>query len=102
MVKKGVPVARVRKKRGRGRPPVHSERWSKVSVVLFNRQIVSLDRLATEIRRHTGQVLNRAGIIRALIDAVVDSRLDLTRVTSEAELKQYLAHAITDAPAHGD
>jgi len=28
-----------------GRPPVHDEAWTKVTVVLFNRQIVFLDRL---------------------------------------------------------
>jgi hypothetical protein len=28
---------------GRGRPPVHQESWSKVSVVLFDRQIAHLD-----------------------------------------------------------
>ena len=33
-------------KRKPGRPPVHDEAWTKVTVVLFNRQIVFLDRLA--------------------------------------------------------
>ena len=33
-----------------GRPPVHEEAWTKVTVVLFNRQIVFLDRLAANIR----------------------------------------------------
>ena len=41
MVKKLAPALKARKtKVGRGRPPVHSETWSKVSVVLFDRQIV--------------------------------------------------------------
>ena len=44
----------------RGRPPVHQETWSKVSVVLFDRQIVHLDRLTTDIRGTSGRVLNRA------------------------------------------
>ena len=50
----------------RGRPPVHQETWSKVSVVLFDRQIVHLDRIATDIRGKSGKVLNRAELIRAL------------------------------------
>src|SRR5471032_2354642 len=58
---------------GRGRPPVHSETWSKVSVVLFDRQILHLDLLATDIRGRSGKVLNRAEIIRALIDGLIDS-----------------------------
>ena len=61
-----------------GRPPVHSETWSKVSVVLFDRQIHHLDRLATDIRGKTGKVLNRAEIIRALIDGLIDSGMDIT------------------------
>src|SRR5437879_5260918 len=55
-------------KPSRGRPPVHQEKWSKVSVVLFDRQILHLDRLSTEIRSTNRKVLNRAEIIRALID----------------------------------
>ena len=52
MLKKRSDGASLRNKLkpGRGRPPVHQETWSKVSVVLFDRQIVHLDRLATDIR----------------------------------------------------
>ena len=59
-----------------GRPPVHDEAWTKVTVVLFNRQIVFLDRLAANIR--------------ALLDAVTDADLDLTSATSEADMKATL------------
>jgi hypothetical protein len=74
-------------KAGRGRPPVHQETWSKVSVVLFDRQIVQLDRLATDIRGKSGKALNRAEIIRALIDALIDSGMDVTASGSEADLR---------------
>ena len=63
----------------RGRPPVHVETWSKVSVVLFDRQILHLDRLSTDIRGKSGKVLNRAEIIRALIDGLIDSGMDITQ-----------------------
>src|SRR5262249_52514431 len=62
---------RARSRPGPGRPPVHSETWSKVSVVLFDRQIVHLDRLSTAIRGASGKTLNRAEIIRALIDGLL-------------------------------
>jgi hypothetical protein len=81
------PTTRPATKPGPGRPPVHSETWSKVSVVLFDRQIVLLDRLATEIRGKTGKVLNRAEIIRALIDGLIDSGMDVTAAGSEADLR---------------
>jgi hypothetical protein len=70
-----------------GRPPVHDEAWTKVTVVLFNRQIVFLDRLAANIRAQSGAAISRAQLIRALLDAVTDADVDLTAATSENDLK---------------
>jgi hypothetical protein len=88
------PKPRARAKIGRGRPPVHHETWSKVSVVLFDRQVVHLDRLATDIRGRSGKVLNRAEIIRALIDGLIDSGMDVTSTASEADLRARLARRL--------
>jgi hypothetical protein len=88
------PKVRARAKPGRGRPPVHRETWSKVSVVLFDRQIVHLDRLAADIRGRSGKVLNRAEIIRALIDGLIDSGMDVTSAGSEADLRARLARRL--------
>jgi len=85
------PTAQETTRRGPGRPPVHDEEWTKVTVVLFNRQIVFLDRLAADIRATTGAAISRAEIIRALIDALMDSDLDLTTVTSQADVKALLS-----------
>jgi hypothetical protein len=71
---------------------VHNETWSKVSVVLFDRQILHLDRLAT--RAPSGKSLNRAEIIRALIDALIDSGMDITAVGSEADLRARVARRL--------
>ena len=70
-----------------GRPPVHEEAWTKVTVVLFNRQIVFLDRLAANIRAQSGAAISRAQLLRSLVDAVADADIDLTAATSEADLK---------------
>ena len=78
-------------KAGRGRPPVHQETWSKVSVVLFDRQIQHLDRLSTDIRGKSGKNLNRAEIIRALIDGLIDSGMDVTSTGTEADLRARVA-----------
>jgi hypothetical protein len=75
------------KKRPRGRPRTHQEQWVKVSVVLFERQIVDLDSYVTDIRRHNGNVLNRAGLIRAVIDAFLNSAIDRRAIQSEAGLR---------------
>ena len=76
---------------GPGRPALHEEAWSKVTVVLLNRHVVFLDRLATNIRERTGTAIKCAEIIRALIDVLAESDLDLTSATSAAELKALLA-----------
>src|SRR5579863_4561049 len=81
----------------RGRPPVHQESWSKVSVVLFDRQIVHLDRTTTDIRGKSGTVLNRAEIIRALIDGWIDSGMDITSVGSEGDLRARVARRLGSA-----
>jgi hypothetical protein len=87
-------ITRITTKPGPGRPPVHHETWSKVSVVLFDRQILHLDRLATEIRGKSGKVLNRAEIIRALIDGLIDSGMDITATASEADLRARVARRL--------
>ena len=73
---------------------MHQESWSKVSVVLFDRQIVHLDRLAIDIRGRSGRVLNRAEIIRALIDGLIDSGMDVTSTSSEADLRARVARRL--------
>lgn len=85
---------RLATKAPRGRPPVHQDTWSKVSVVLFDRQIVHLDCLATDIRGKSGKAINRAEIIRALIDGLIDSGMDITASGSEADLRARVARRL--------
>ena len=89
VVKRAPHVAAGRARRGR--PLIHDEAWSKVSVVLMDRQIVRLDRLVSEIHRATGAILTRAGVIRALVDGVVGNGLDVTNVSSEFDLRDRIA-----------
>jgi hypothetical protein len=78
----------------RGRPSVHHESWSKVSVVLFDRQVLRLDRLVTDIRKHSGAALNRTVIIRALIDGLLDSKCDLRTSRTESDLRRCIADSL--------
>ncbi len=80
-----------KKPKKRGRRPSHTEHWTKVTVVLFDRQIVFLDRLGADIRAASGVAISRAHVIRALIDALSESDLDLTGTRSEADLKAILS-----------
>jgi hypothetical protein len=81
-------------KPGRGRPPVHKEAWSKVSVVLFDRQIAHLDDYHASRRGRKGKPLNRAEIIRALIDGLIESGMDINAATSEADLRARVARRL--------
>jgi len=80
----------IAKPKRRGRRPSHTEHWTKVTVVLFDRQIVFLDRLSADIRDASGVAISRAHVIRALIDTLSESDLDLTGTRSEADLKAIL------------
>jgi hypothetical protein len=82
-------------KRKPGRPPVHDEAWTKVTVVLFNRQILFLDTLAASIHAQSGATISRAQLIRALVDAVADAHVDLTAALSEADLKATVLARLT-------
>ena len=94
MVAKRVRQKLFRHKARRGRPRVHSEAWSKVSVVLFDRQIVQLDSLTTHIRHKTGTLVHRAVLIRGVLDGLFDSKLDITTVASERELRARIAQRL--------
>ena len=77
-------------KRGPGRPPIHDEAWTKVTVVLFNRQIVLLDRIAANIRAQSGAAISRAQLIRSFVDAIGEGNVDLTAARTEQDLKATL------------
>jgi hypothetical protein len=81
----------------RGRPRVHREPWAKVSVVLFERQVKRLDALTRDVRRKTGRAMTRAEIIRALIDGLIVSGIDLTDYGSEAALRTHIAGRLASA-----
>ena len=82
-----IGAANAPQKRRPGRPPIHDETWTKVTVVLFDRQIGFLDRLAANIHEKSGATISRAQLIRSLLDAVSAADIDLTASTSEADLK---------------
>lgn len=77
--------------RGRGRPRVHTESWIKVSVVLFDRQLRELDRLTKHGLRQGQASLNRAVVIRGLIDGLLLSGLDVSGHRTEGQLRETIA-----------
>lgn len=59
-------------------------------MVLFDRQIHFLDRLAANIQAHSGATITRAVLIRSLVDALTEAEIDLTAARSEGDLKATL------------
>jgi hypothetical protein len=55
---------------------------------------VQLDRLATDGRGRNGKVFNRAEIIRALIDGLIDSGMDIASTASESDLRARVARRL--------
>ena len=66
-----------------------------MSVVMFERQVLDLDRLTAAIRARTGANLTRAEVIRSLLDALSESRLDVTAIVSGAQLKRLLLQKLS-------
>ena len=97
---KGKPKTAAKKKRAaveanheplrRGRPAKHTEDWSKITAVLFDRQVVYLDRLSADIRANTRATVTRAEILRGLIGFLEESKIDITGATSEEALTEIL------------
>lgn len=73
-----------------GRPKEEREPTVKATVVLYSRQLAFLDRLCVDVRAKTGKYLDRAGLIRGLIDALAESKVDLSEATSEGDVKAEL------------
>ncbi len=59
--------------------------------MLFDRQIARLDDLRRRIGRRQGVTLTRASLIRAVIDGVLDSAVELNTISSERDLRRRVA-----------
>ena len=81
-------------KPGPGRPPVHRKPGPKSRSCSSTARFIHLDRLAIDIRGKNGKVMNRAEIIRALIDGLIDSGMDVTGSASEADLRARVARRL--------
>ena len=62
----------VAERMGRGRPGA-GEPYQKVTVTLYDRQILMLDKVALAFRERTGEFTNRAELIRVIIDQAAAS-----------------------------
>jgi hypothetical protein len=64
-------------------------------VILFDRQVHALDTLADTMRGRGSRSINRASLIRALIDGMLRSPLDFSGLSSEADLRDDIARRMS-------
>jgi hypothetical protein len=73
-----------------------------VSVVLFDRQVRQLDQLSRKARRNGHKSINRACLIRGLIDGMILSGIDLSLHPTERHVSEDIAARLRAArPAVG-
>lgn len=72
----------------------HAETYSKQTFVLFDRQVAFLRRLQAETQLATGAKISLSEIVRAMVDALEQSGVDLSDATTEAELAELLAERL--------
>jgi len=59
-----------------------------VSVVLFDREVKKIDQLISDARKRGRTSLNRASLIRAVVDGVLDYGLEMANMTTESALRR--------------
>ncbi|HEY0139312.1 MAG TPA: hypothetical protein VGF48_00375 [Thermoanaerobaculia bacterium] len=74
------------------RPPVHTERWGKVDVVVFERHIAYLDIMSILIRLRHRKAIPRAEIVRAFVEFMERSGIDFTEFRSGDEIAAHLVN----------
>ena len=70
-------------KRGPGRPKTRGNSSFKTMMTLKQEQVIWLDRLFLTIRSNNERILDRGQLIRAFIDALMESSLVLDDIESE-------------------
>ena len=62
--------------------PDEDARWSKSTIVLYDRQIAFLQQFTKDIELRTGHIISNGELVRALIDALIWSGVDETLVAA--------------------
>lgn len=73
-----------------GRPKVHTEETLKTVITIRKNQLLWLDHLALEVRANSDQIIDRGLLIRAFIDAVLESGIDLSGIANEEGAKEII------------
>jgi hypothetical protein len=74
-----------------GRPRTRTEAVGRIPLEIPIRQITYLDTISTTIRSRSGTIIKRVDLLRAMLDAIEGSSIDLTTATSRDDLREIIA-----------
>ncbi len=77
-------------KSNKTRPLPQPDSWAKITVVLLDRHVAYLDRIAVDIRLEHGFAISRAELIRSLIEAAFASGIVLSDAANMKEMIEML------------
>jgi hypothetical protein len=72
------------------RPVTQPDSWAKITVVLLDRHVAYLDRIAVDIRLEHSFAISRAELIRSLIEAASHSGLVLSDAANVKQMIEML------------
>jgi hypothetical protein len=84
-----------------GRQVVHTEPWTKVTLVMLDRDVAYVDVVTVLIRLRHHRAMSRAEILRGLIEFMKRSLIDFSRFATAAEMTEYLAAHFRRNPHRG-
>jgi hypothetical protein len=70
----------------RGLPSAQTDSWAKITVVLLDRQVAYLDRVAVDIRLQHSFAISRAELIRGLVEAAAQSDVVLSDAANMTQM----------------
>lgn len=69
-----------------GRPRVHAEPWTKVTIMMQDHHVTYLDLVSMFMRVRHHRIVARAEIVRALVEFMEQSGIDFTRFATIEEM----------------
>ncbi|MGH9423169.1 MAG: hypothetical protein ACRD3J_24545 [Thermoanaerobaculia bacterium] len=80
-------------KSNKGQPEPQSDSWAKITVVLLDRHVAYLDRIAVDIRLSHSFAISRAELIRSLIEAASQTNVVLSDASDGKQMIEMLRDA---------
>lgn len=79
---------------GPGRPAKHDEPTKKITVVFGESRFIEINEVCFNILKNHNEKISMTELIRGIIEAVLDSKIELGEATSEQEINEMVTVAI--------